>query len=375
VLRRSVHAALAGLLTASVIVVITALSLPAAHAATPVRVMPLGDSITGSPGCWRALLWSRLQSAGITNVDLVGTLPPQGCGVTYDGDNEGHGGILATNMADGNQLPPWLAATHPDIVMMHLGTNDVWSGRTPSVILTAFSKLVDQMRASNPSMKILVAKIIPMGTQACAECPQRVIDFDNTIQGWANGKTTGQSPIIVVDQWTGFNTATDTTDGVHPNNNGNQKISDRWFPQLSAAINGTTPPTTPPVTTPPPTTPPRTTPPPTTPPVTTPPPTTPPGNGSCTGTWRLVNSWPGGFQGEVTVRAGSAPITSWAVRWTLAGGQSITQLWNGALTVSGSSVTVRNLSYNGSLPANGTTVFGFLSNGSPSTPNLSCALT
>jgi len=33
-------------------------------AATPVRIMPLGDSITGSPGCWRALLWNRLQSTG-----------------------------------------------------------------------------------------------------------------------------------------------------------------------------------------------------------------------------------------------------------------------------------------------------------------------
>jgi len=379
VLKRPVYATFAGLLTAAILVVLTALALPA-HAAVPVRVMPLGDSITGSPGCWRALLWNRLQSSGITNVDFVGTLPPQGCGVPYDGENEGHGGILATNMADGNQLPPWLAATRPDIVMMHLGTNDVWSNRAPSVILTAFSKLVDQMRASNANMKILVAKIIPMGTQACAECPQRVINFNNMIQGWANGKTTAQSPITVVDQWTGFNTATDTGDGVHPNNNGNQKISDRWFQPLATAISGTTPPTTPPVTTPPPTTPPRTTPPPTTPPVTTPPPTTPPpttppGNSSCTGTWRLVNSWPGGFQGEVTVRAGNAPINSWAVRWTLASGQTITQLWNGALTVSGSSVTVRNMPYNGSLPANGTTTFGFTAAGTPSTPNLSCALT
>jgi hypothetical protein len=49
--------------------------------AAAVRIMPLGDSITGSPGCWRALLWNRLQSSGLTNIDFVGTLPPQGCGV------------------------------------------------------------------------------------------------------------------------------------------------------------------------------------------------------------------------------------------------------------------------------------------------------
>jgi hypothetical protein len=33
-------------------------------AAAAVKVMPLGDSITGSPGCWRAKLWTRLQSNG-----------------------------------------------------------------------------------------------------------------------------------------------------------------------------------------------------------------------------------------------------------------------------------------------------------------------
>ena len=35
--------------------------------------------------------------------------------------------LLATGIADQNQLPGWLAATRPDIVLMHFGTNDVWS--------------------------------------------------------------------------------------------------------------------------------------------------------------------------------------------------------------------------------------------------------
>jgi hypothetical protein len=64
---------------------------------TPVKIMALGDSITGSPGCWRALLWQMLPAA---EVDFVGTLPPQGCGFPYDGENEGHGGYLATNVAN-----------------------------------------------------------------------------------------------------------------------------------------------------------------------------------------------------------------------------------------------------------------------------------
>ncbi len=99
---------------------------------------------------------------------------------------------------------------------------------------------------------------------------------------------------------------------------------------------------------------------------------TTPGGGACSATYRTANSWSGGFQGEVTVKAGGSAIGTWAVTWTLASGQSITQVWNGTLSVTGSAVTVKNASYNGSLAAGGTTTFGFLGGGSPSTPTLTC---
>ncbi len=211
---------------------------PVAVAAPAVRVMALGDSITGSPGCWRASLWNRLRSAGHTNVDFVGTLTAQSCGVPYDGDNEGHGGYLATQIANQNLLPAWLSATRPDVVMMHLGTNDVWSNLAPSTILAAFGKLVDQMRASNPQTKVLVAKIIPMNPSNCAQCGQRVVNLNNAIPAWAGAKSTAQSPVTVVDQWSGFSTSADTYDGVHPDDSGNQKIADRWFPVLTPLLGG-----------------------------------------------------------------------------------------------------------------------------------------
>ncbi|MEV0269438.1 cellulose binding domain-containing protein [Hamadaea sp. NPDC050747] len=94
--------------------------------------------------------------------------------------------------------------------------------------------------------------------------------------------------------------------------------------------------------------------------------------GSCAATYRTINAWPGGFQGEVTVSAANAPITGWTVQWTLASGQTITQVWNATLSVAGSNVTMRNVSYNGSLAANSSTTFGFLASGSPSTPSPTC---
>ncbi|MER5626322.1 cellulose binding domain-containing protein [Streptosporangium sp. NPDC002544] len=329
---------------------LTATAMPAQAAAT--RIMALGDSITGSPGCWRALLWNRLVNAGHTNIDFVGTLPPQGCGVAHDGDNEGHGGALVTNVADQNQLPGWLSATTPDIVMMHFGTNDAWSNRATATILAAYGKLVDQMRASNPNMKILVAQIIPMNPSTCGECAQRVSALNAAIPGWAAGKTTAQSPIVVVDQWTGFSTATDTYDGVHPNASGDQKMSDRWFPALAALLgSGPSPTITP-----------------------TPTPTiTPPPSGGCTATYQTTNQWPGGFQGEVTVKnTGAAAITGWTANWTFTGRQ-ISQAWNATVTQSGASVSARNAAWNGSLTAGATATFGFIASGTGSpAPAVSC---
>ncbi|GAA2348605.1 cellulose binding domain-containing protein [Dactylosporangium salmoneum] len=103
-----------------------------------------------------------------------------------------------------------------------------------------------------------------------------------------------------------------------------------------------------------------------------PPSSPPPPTGACTASYRTVNSWPGGFQGEVTVTAGTSAINGWTTTWPLAGDQTIGQLWNGTLTTSGSTATVRNVSWNASLGARASTTFGFTANGSPTTPAIAC---
>ncbi|WP_344088519.1 cellulose binding domain-containing protein [Luedemannella helvata] len=135
------------------------------------------------------------------------------------------------------------------------------------------------------------------------------------------------------------------------------------------------PPTSnPPTSNPPTSNPPTSNPPTSRPPTSNPPTSGPPVTGSCSATYKLINSWPGGFQGEVTVKAGSSAITSWRATWTLPSGQTITQLWSGQLSTSGSNVTVTNMSWNGSLAANATTTFGFLGAGGDATavPTVTC---
>ncbi len=349
-------AALTAALTFSVTVPALSMSAPESSAAAPIRIMPLGDSITAGPGCWRALLWDQLQRNGYTDIDFVGSQPGGGCSVPHDGDHEGHGGFSATGIADQNQLPPWLAAARPDVVLMHLGTNDMWGGHIPlDTVLAAYTKLVDQMRANNPAMKILVAKIIPMEPGGCADCPQRVVALNNAIPGWAAGKSTARSPITVVDQWTGFNAATDTNDGVHPIDSGFRKMADRWYPAVATALTGTTPPTTTTTTTT----------------------TTPPTTGGCTATYRVANQWGGGFQGEVTVRNTRAtPTSAWTATVRFANGQQLTQAWNAAATQNGPTMTARNADWNGSLAPGASAGFGFQASwtGTNAPPAVDCTV-
>lgn len=99
----------------------------------------------------------------------------------------------------------------------------------------------------------------------------------------------------------------------------------------------------------------------------------PPGDGTCSATITITNSWPGGFQATGTVTATTSAISSWTVSWTPPATQSIVDLWNGNLITNTSSVVqVRNASWNGSIPANGTATFGFVGAGSVVTPNPTC---
>ena len=109
--------------------------------------------------------------------------------------------------------------------------------------------------------------------------------------------------------------------------------------------------------------------------------TEPPGSGAsavprtCAATARTVQSWPGGYQAEVTVTAGLSKIYGWSVGWTLASGQTMGDLWNGVRTVSGSAVTATNAAWNGTLAASGSTTFGFIVNGSGTAPAMTCTAT
>jgi Cellulose binding domain/Glycosyl hydrolase family 12 len=89
----------------------------------------------------------------------------------------------------------------------------------------------------------------------------------------------------------------------------------------------------------------------------------------CSVQYAVASQWPGGFGANVTIKNLGDAISSWTLVWSFPSGQQVTQYWNTTITQSGSQVTARNVSYNGSIATNGTTSFGF--NGSFTSSNTS----
>ncbi|WFE23754.1 cellulose binding domain-containing protein [Solwaraspora sp. WMMD937] len=100
-------------------------------------------------------------------------------------------------------------------------------------------------------------------------------------------------------------------------------------------------------------------------PPTTAPPTTP--GSSCTATLSAPASWPGGYEGRLTVTNStptSTAIDGWRVTFALPAGQTVAQGWSGTFSQQGSQVTVTNASYNGRLSAGSSTTASFITSAS-----------
>nr|WP_255671922.1 PHB depolymerase family esterase [Glycomyces amatae] len=109
-------------------------------------------------------------------------------------------------------------------------------------------------------------------------------------------------------------------------------------------------------------------------PTTPPEETTPPADGECTAVVRVVGDWGSGWQGDVDVTAGSRPLDGWTLTWTWPGGQSVSSSWNAEVTTAGSTVTARDVGWNGTVAAGQTrsTAWGFIGSGAAAAPAVTC---
>jgi lysophospholipase L1-like esterase len=121
--------------------------------------MPLGDSITYGVGSadgagYRAGLGRQLSAAGL-RVDFVGSRDAGPAGA--DDDNEGHSGWTISRVA--RRVDRWLAAYRPDVVLLHIGTNDVRRNGYRAGAARRLGILLNRIRRDRPAAHLFVAKI------------------------------------------------------------------------------------------------------------------------------------------------------------------------------------------------------------------------
>jgi len=199
----------------------------------------LGDSITQAWGrnSFRRLLSQKLVSGGYS-FDFVGSLNRDAdCtdfpDSDFDPDHEGHWGWRVDEVLIGKtsgcygtgKLEDWLVFYDPDIAFIHLGSNDMFQSNTISSTVTELETVIDILRADNPHTVIFLAQLIPTTLASNTA----ITNLNMEIPGIATRKSTSQSPIIIVDQNTGFDPVTDTYDAIHPNGSGEAKMAQKWF--------------------------------------------------------------------------------------------------------------------------------------------------
>ena len=90
---------------------------------------------------------------------------------------------------------------------------------------------------------------------------------------------------------------------------------------------------------------------------------TPPTPVACQASYTITTTWPGGFQGQVTVtNPTKSTMYGWTVSWVLANDETVNSAWNGTLSQAGTLATMTGADWNDVLPAGGTATFGFTAN-------------
>jgi lysophospholipase L1-like esterase len=212
----------------------------AAREQRPVRLLPLGDSITQGGRrdreeyTYRYPLFCMLTEAGV-DFDFIGSMQrglhadatwPDCHGVPFDPDHEGHYGWKTARVRE--ELAGWMETypAPPDIALIHLGTNDQKAQDRRETIIEPLRGIIGILREANPNVVVLVGHLNFNGGAALKIRP--------LVEEMAAEMSTERSPVITVHHYRGWIEHpriedTDTFDWAHPNPKGQRKMAAGWF--------------------------------------------------------------------------------------------------------------------------------------------------
>ena len=197
----------------------------------PVKIMPLGDSIThgvGASGGYRLELKDLLVPAGYS-FDFVGSRN-SGPYEIEDRQHEGNSGYKIHDIAAiaRNRVTTY----RPDIVLLVIGTNDVWTDYELDSAPARLGGLIDTIVDAAPAASVIVGSIPPLA-DSLDDAQART--YNAAVPGVVQARADAGKKVSFVDMY-GAMTLADLYDGVHPNADGYFKMANVWRPALEAIL-------------------------------------------------------------------------------------------------------------------------------------------
>jgi autotransporter-associated beta strand protein len=216
-------------------------AIPCSAQAPKLRIMPLGDSITygsnndGIGGGYRYPLYVALTNAGF-NVDYIGTqtsLPHVGLGVEIN--HEGHSGWKISDPTSGlyeNILGWFTTVGDPDVILLHIGTNDSGTLSTFTNAVDRLDALITRMAVAKPNARIIVTSLLKRSAP-------NYTNITNLFNPYVPGKVAAQAAlgrrVTFLDMHAKLELS-DMYDNLHPNNVGYGKMAAAWFPAITNIV-------------------------------------------------------------------------------------------------------------------------------------------
>jgi lysophospholipase L1-like esterase len=225
---------------------------PCPPAGTPCAIMPLGDSITegvgSSGGGYRVPLFHLANQKGksITFVGSQTNGPNSVDNRPFPQHHEGHQGFTIDNGGGREGISPLVVdsvkGNKPNIVMLMIGTNDVGLSLDLPNAPTRLGNLIDTILATDPSVLLVVAQIVPAkDTRGNADMNRRVREYNASIPNLVKARAGAGKHIVSVDMYGAFTADSNYTNDymandLHPNDAGYAVIADTWYGAVGGVL-------------------------------------------------------------------------------------------------------------------------------------------
>ncbi len=212
------------------------------NAGVKLKIMALGDSITeGISGqmSYRMPLTTELDLTGCV-YEMVGTKTQNLTNTGFISSHAGYSGHSTQYFLDHTAYPNAqnpgidfiINNSNPDVVLVHLGSNDMNRSDSISGTVAELDSLASRIWSINSDTQIYVANVIPWyGNSNNSNIASDVATLGNQIESWINSQ--GDSRLHNVDVKSGYSTSYMISDGIHPNALGDAHIADAFLASMA----------------------------------------------------------------------------------------------------------------------------------------------